>query len=493
MLVTVTVASLFAVPVKAAEWEKKAALRVGSIYTDNVCLTPDEKIDKWIATATPSGALYRRGGRSELDLRFSLAFNTLAESSLDCPDGRQGRGGVSNISPAPRLTLLSQTEVVQDWFYFDAQGFAGQNLVNAFAPGGGDEINASGNINTTYSYSLSPYLYRRINERYDVLLRYTFDQRLNTSDFVRDSIGHRVQFDAGLAPERNAFSYGVTADYYEVTYAEFRGRPEVNTKISSVRLRGAYQIDRKWALYGTVGVDKNDFLSSFDNIDDTAWDAGVVWTPNTRVRIEAGTGQRFFGSTPRASVSYRHKRSDLQFEYKRELTYTRNLRVDNQIPGGNLPDFGGEDPGFSGTPTTLSAQPIVTEGYALRYTLHGVRNTLGASASRSDQSRAVDGRNSDFTNYRVFWRYRLSGKSNLTARVSYAERDGQTLQLGDDDLLGPVRASNTWMYYLGLDRKTGRRSRIIASYQYRDRQSEQELDSYQENRFTIAWQYDFRT
>ena len=104
-------------------------------------------------------------------MRFSLGLNTLANSGVKCPNNRQGLAGVSNVSPAPRLRLLSQNQLAGDWLFFEARAFAGQNLVNVFAPGGGDELNATGNINTTYGYSLSPYIRQSFGSKYEALIR----------------------------------------------------------------------------------------------------------------------------------------------------------------------------------------------------------------------------------------------------------------------------------------------------------------------------------
>jgi hypothetical protein len=485
-------ASLLSIPASlAAEWDSGAALSVGTVYSDNICLSEDDKVGKWVATATPSGYLRREGGKSDLDLKFSLAFNTLANSSLRCSQGGQSFGGVNNVSPAPRLRLNSQTELLRNWFYFDAQAAAGQNLINAFAPGGGDEINGSGNINTTYRYSLSPYLAHEINQRYNVYLRYTFDERRNTENFVRDSTGDRLSFDVGSSPERNRFSYGLSADYYEVTYEASRNLPEVTTELSNVRIRSAYRLSRKWQLYGSAGQDSNNFLSAFDNIDGSTWDAGVRWTPGPRIEVEAGTGERFFGSTPRVSINYRHRRSRLMFEYQRELTYTRNLRNDDVLPGFPPPEGEIDIPGFEGTPTTLSAQPIVNEGYALRYFLRGAHNTFSVGATYSEQTRAVEQRKSKFTRYAASWRHRFSSQFSVTSRLTYAEREGDGFLLDEDNPLGVVRSSDTWDLVLGADKKLGRNTTALFSYRFRDRQSDQFGDSYQENRFTLTFRYDF--
>ena len=475
-----------------AQWETRAAVSTGLVYTDNVCLTEDEKIDKWILTATPSGTVKRTGGRSALDMRFSIGFNTLAESGVNCPNNRQGQAGVSNVSPAPRLRLFSQNRVAGDWLFFDAQAFAGQNLVNAFAPDSGDELNATGNVNTTYGYSLSPYIRKRFGTRYEGLLRYSFDQRLNTTDAVRDSTGERWLFDVGVPADRNKISYGITGDYYEVEFEEFRNRPEVVTSISSYRLRGGYQLSRKLQFYASAGVDRNDFLSTFEDIDDTAWDAGLVWTPNRRVTVQAGTGERFFGTTPKFSIEYRHRRSRLRFNYERELTYTQNLRANSQLPGVGFPNPPVDDPGLSGTPTTLSAQPILNEGYVLFYRLGGKRNAIAIRAARSEQRRAADGRDATFDNASISWNFRFSARTNFRAAVTYAEQDAEQFFLEDEDLVGPVRSSETLGYTLGFDRSFGSRSELIVLYRYRDRESELEFDNFVENRVTLTWRYRFR-
>ena len=488
LLSTLLAQPFIGAPLLAAQWDNEAAISVGTIYTDNVCLTSEDEEDRWIATATPSGRVTGIGARAKMDLLFSLRFNSLANSSLDCPNGRQSANNISPISPAPRLRFTSLTELGQDWLYFDASAFADQNRVNAFAPGGGDELNGTGNTNTTYAYSLSPYINARLGQEHDFFLRYTYDEHRNTEDAVRDSTGNRVVLDVGRAPERNRWSYGIGANYYRVIYHEFRGREEVDTEISNAYLRMGYRLNRSWRFEGKVGRDRNDFLSTADEIDGDTWDAGVVWTPNERVTVDAGTGERFFGNTPRLSIDYRHKRSSLRFSYKKELTYTRNLRSTDPIGGGDVgAPNPGDTPGQAGTPTTLSAQPILQEGYSLIYSLDGQRTNVSLFGSYSKQTRAVDDRTSEFTRYGLQTRRSISRNLSLTGILSWADRETDRFFVDDDEEeTGFARNSETWDLNLTLDRRLAAKTNLLISYRYRERESEIVQDGYTENRILVS-------
>ncbi len=60
--------------------------------------------------------------------------------------------------------------LVDQWLYFDATAFADQNRVNAFGAGTPGGLDGTNNTNTTFRYSLSPYLRREFAPGLSVLL-----------------------------------------------------------------------------------------------------------------------------------------------------------------------------------------------------------------------------------------------------------------------------------------------------------------------------------
>ncbi len=474
----------------AGNWTTEAGVAVGGIYSDNICLEQNSPEERWVATTTPDIRISGDGARANMDLFASLEFNTLSNSSLECVGGQLGFG--DKESPAPRLRFEGDSILVEDWLFLDASAFIDQNKINAFGVGGADNINGTGNTNTSYFYRISPYIDRRLGDSARFTLRYTYDEQTNSETLVEDSKGQSVTVDIGTDPELARFSLGVTGSYSKVEYDESFGQNTVNSELSSTQIRSAFQINSQWQLNAYVGEEWNDFISTFEDTEGTFWDVGILWTPNTRVSLAIGTGDRFFGSTPRFDFEYRHKRSNMHASYARNLTYDRNLRGTDQFTTGVDSSFddtvsefdGAQVP--AGAPTTFTNSPLLDERFTLVYTYTGRRTTVNFNASHSEQTRSVDGFKDTFINMGLLLQRRLS--RNLFFNSSLRWEDRQADEERDTVL---ARDSNTWLILLGLQQTLSLNTSLSLNYQYSDRNSEIIADEYEENRLSLSLRYQF--
>ena len=478
--------------VAAAEWERTAGVTPARIYTDNVCLSPDNEQDEWVGTVTPDIALRGEGSRASLDIAAMVEINSLSDSRLE-DLGCAGGAGLGNRDQfAPRLRAGAHTTVVEDWAGVDASATIDQNKISPFLPGGNDGLNRNGNTNTTYRYSVSPYVARRFKDVASLLLRYTWDEETNSADVVGDSQQQHVELALDSGPASQPFSWGVQGDYDEIDYTQTRGRAEQRSELSSARVTAGYQIDRVWQVNGYYGEEWNDFVSSRDDIDGSFWDVGLRWTPNRRTTVEVGTGDRFFGSTPRFSVSHRHKRSVLEASYRRDLTYDRNIRSrDDFLPaqdefGNPIDPATGQPVDLSGNETTLTNSPILDERFTLSYVYQGRRARLRLYGSHSDQTRAEEGSESTFQDYGISLNRQLSRVFGAHGDLSWSRQEPK-------NTIGPVTTleSDTWRLRLGVDRQLGNNLNVFANYEFTDRQSDTRSNEYQENRFTVSLRYTF--
>ncbi len=236
--------------------------------------------------------------------------------------------------------------LVENWFFIDSTVSISQNEITPFASGGNDSFNRTGNTNTTYDYSVSPYIARRFKDTAELNLRYTWDDQFNTADAVEDSSSESAQALLGSVPGVSKYSWGLQGDYSKVSYDdsfvgdENFGQENVDdSELSSAQLNQGFQLDRFWQVNGFYGQEWNDFVSSRDDIDGTFWDVGLRWTPNTRTTVDAGYGDRFFGANPRFAATYRHKRSAFSASYAKD----HHLQPGYPHAGG----FAAPQPGFS--------------------------------------------------------------------------------------------------------------------------------------------------
>ena len=474
----------------AAEWTTNASVGTSLVYTDNACLSNDNKQSETYATATPRAGIRGEGRRANLSLSASLTGMTLSDGKLE-DLGCSPRGDRERDNYFPRIIGNAFAELVEQWLYLDASVNVSQNDVNPFAPGAGDPEDRTGNTNTTYRYSISPYVSRRFKDAANLLLRYTWDDQYNTKDVVGDSSRQNVQFRLDSVPGTSKFSWGLQADYDEIDYSERAGQPDTTSELKSAQFNLAYQFNRSWQANGYAGEEWNDFVSISDEIDGTYWDVGLRWTPNARTVIDAGTGDRFYGSTYRFSIQYYHKRSALNASYSENLTYDRNIRTldDEFFPGdpGGLPidPETGLPIDLTGGSTTLSNSPMLDERFQLGYSFQGRRSSLSIVASQSDQKRLEDGRDSTFRRVGASLSRPLSSKWSASASVSWDERE----PLGDRG--ESIAESETWRAGLSARRSLVDWINFTLRYQYIDRKSELESQEYQENRITATLRFTF--
>ncbi|MFV0277596.1 MAG: TIGR03016 family PEP-CTERM system-associated outer membrane protein [Parahaliea sp.] len=484
----VVISAVTIVPVWAGQWEREAGVSASAIYSDNICMLSENCIDKLVGTLTPRICLKSDSQLNEIDLYAAVQFNTLENSNVNC-----SATGANTISPAPRIRFSSDSILVNNLLYLETTGFADQNRINAFQAGGDDPINGRGNLNTSYQYSVAPYIARRLTDKTEMLLQYRYSEEFNTENDLYDNQRQEVQFAFGISPERSRFSAGLLGSYSDVEYANRpAGQDSFNSELSSMRVRAAYQMSRAFQINGYAGEEWNDYVTVFQDDDGGFWDIGLTWTPNTRVAIEVGTGESFFGDTPRASVSYRHKHSMVSASYRRELTYSRSLRgsdpfaddiddlVDDGLPGDQ------DVMGLGGRDTTFAKSAVLDESLLLSYRYNGRRTSASISGSRSVQTRFEDGYEDQFTYVGLGLKRDFGRRLSVFSRLTWHRREPDGLRIG-----GIYRKSDLTRITLGVNRDLGNRASVSLSYQYADNQSDNERDDYDENRIILSLDYQF--
>ncbi len=471
-----SVLGLAAAQAFSGEWDVSAGVTPKVVYTDNVCLSANDEQDEIYAEVTPSGSISGSGRRANVSLSTSVDVNSLTNSSLidnDCIGGSSDRDQVM-----PQLNATADAVLVDQWLFIDADATSSQNDVNSFRSGGGDRADRTGNTNTTYRYSVSPYVSRRFKNVANLLLRYTYDDQYNSKDIVGDSAQESWLLTLGSGPVFSPLTWSLQGDYQKTEYSDTPGRPtENNSELKSARLNLGYQINRRWQINGFYGDEWNDFVSSNDDIDGSFWDVGVRWTPTARTSVEVGTGDRFFGNTPRLAISHRHKRSSFSADYAKTLTYSRDVRTLDS--GGEFDEFG--------NPTSLSNSPILDERFTLAYAYDGRRTSLRINGSYSDQTREGDSTESalvvdesTFKRVSVSLSRPLSRKLSLSGSVNWSEQEPKRSVSELDS------NSETWTFTLQANRPLNNNINLSLDYQYTDRQSDNAFDQYQENRITLS-------
>lgn len=473
----------------AAEWDTGAALSASAYVTDNFCLSPTDKEQETVYTLTPRVNLNGRGARADMLLNARLELNSLAQSDIECGAGL-GRNRESLI---PSGTFRGNVEAIENWLTFNADASARLTPVNPFSPGSGDVVNGRGNTNIVYRVGAGATIAREFERKVGLNLRYNYNEQFNSFDTLYgNSQEDRVTASFGMLPGASRFLLSTRGSYSEVSFDATPFNPAFTNTLASAEVRATFNISDSWNLSAAVGEEFNEFLSVSDEIDGEYWDAGIQWTPNSRVNVDVGYGKRFFGSTPRALISYRHKRSSFQASYTRSLTFPRNLRnPQTDVVGGvtdpNFGDLLGDPISGNDAPVLVGDSPILVEAFGLQYNFSARRTRFNVSARDSRQTRASDLSSGVFRNVSTSVSRTISPQLSLSLRLSWRESEGEG---GVAGLFG--QNSQTYSGDVSLSRRVAQNTSVSLGYRYTDQRSDFALNEFEENRLTLTLSHNFR-
>jgi hypothetical protein len=484
-------ASLVTEGLLAAEWQREAGVSLRTYYSDNICLSDDDHVERGGAMVTPNLQVNGQGDRGNLSLNAAVTYDSLADSSLECETG-QRRQLTNRESVIPSLRYLGDFELIEDWLTLESDAFIGRNPIDPFAAGRIDQFNGRDNVNITYQYGAGATLQRRLFDSADMRLRVYHNEQYNRVNQIGDSSEDRGEFDLGTERSGNRLTVGVAGRYSEVTFDSNGLRPAFVNTLSSAEVRAALRLSSSWEVNALVGEDWNEFISYRSDIEGSYWDAGLRWTPNERVEVALGTGERFFGSTPRASIRYQNRRNEVTADYARSVTFPRNLRapaLDPDDPFGL--DFGllPSDPlYFTGDLTFIGNTPIINERLSVRYRYSARRTGITISASDSRQLRLEDAGEADFSSLGLIVTRSLAANLTGNFRVSWNETDGRGNGAGFFGQHSEWRRAG-----VGVERRLGNSTTISLGYDHinADSDDNRPFFEFEENRVTLTLRYQF--
>ena len=249
---------------------------------------------------------------------------------------------------SPRLNANADAVLVEDWFFIDANASADQNEVTPFAAGGGRLIEQHGQYQYVLPLFSEPLYSSSIQGRRRSHCCATPGMTSSTLRMLLATVPESktcclpwvTRPNCQLSPGklRAIIPRSRVQDSFDGAGDNIFDRANNNSELKSAQLNLGYQLNRFWQVNGFYGEEWNDFDTiSRNDIDGDYWDVGLRWTPNTRTTVEAGTGDRFFGSTPRFSIKHQHKRSELSASYKKEITFGRDIRTSGRRRGIQVP------------------------------------------------------------------------------------------------------------------------------------------------------------
>lgn len=309
-LLPLAAAMLVAMPA-SAQWTVKPAVSLLETYTDNVDLRDDDLASaQWITEVRPSVAI--TGESRRLKVNASASWSQYAysdkDSVLDPTDSQR------------RYAADLQGTLVDQMLYVDASASRSRRSILPFGPGADSNPFTRDNQTDVKTWSVSPYVVRRLGRDATMQLRYT-----------RDSV------DSGL---RNLFgtSTGDTVLLNLASSAELRGlgwglnyvRQDIDNRLvgesSSETVSGSlrYRFSRTWTATATAGYDRYDFEGPGPETKGRNWSVGGIWTPSARTSVQAAIGRHLYGQTGSLSATLRARRMVWDVQYADSITSSRS-------------------------------------------------------------------------------------------------------------------------------------------------------------------------
>lgn len=333
----------FAPGAQAIDWRLTPSVGARAIYSDNVRQSATDPEHGLSLSVTPGFSLRSEGSRR---VQAVVQYGLTAVTRFG---GNDGEDLFHNLSAA------GKAELVEDFLFVDASARISQELISLLGSPAGAEVNDS-NRATVGTYSISPYIQQRFGTFADAQLRYTASGAIFENDVAATSASNSVLAALTSGTRFNDLSWGLNYSLRKV-----ENRNAENVTFERATATAGYALTRKFRVFGSVGQDWNDYLST-TGTDGSSYSVGFGWAPSRRASMEASVGERYFGNTFGLSGNYRARRSNWNVRYAEDVSDITQqfLRESNRIfwvCGGMLFETDGLDPppGQSGCTGPITA------------------------------------------------------------------------------------------------------------------------------------------
>jgi uncharacterized protein (PEP-CTERM system associated) len=294
-------AAAFATPAQAIEWRFQPSITGTATYTDNANQSEDDPQDAMIFTAAPTFSLTSYGSRRvEATVNYGLRGTA-----------RFGEREDTNLNH--NLNATGKAELVEDFLFIDGRARVSQELISLFGSPAEADVNDS-NRATVSTYLVSPYVQKRLGTFANALARYT-----KTGAIFENDVAARANVNAFTAALTSGTRFTDLNWGLNYSIRDVQNRGETDATFESVSATAGYALTRKFRVFGTVGQDWNDYLSTTET-DGSFYSVGFGWSPTRRTSVEAAAGERYFGRTLNFSGSHRTRLSRWTVRYYEDVS-----------------------------------------------------------------------------------------------------------------------------------------------------------------------------
>jgi len=292
----------------AADWTTGAAVEVSQSSTDNVRLAPDgQEEGDTITGITPSFNVRGVSSRMNLALNYSLTRLEYWRNPELSEFRHRARGSLN-------------TELVEDFFFFDSQLSVSETFITSQGAISGNEFNDNANRGTVATWNASPYLRYRLGSFADSEIRYRYSTTLVDSNAANDEDTHLGAFRLDSGRDFTVLSWGFNAEH-----AITASQNQADIKRTTVGLDLRYAVNTQLSLLGTAGYEDINDASLADQPSGLFWNVGFDSRPGPRTALRATYGQRYESQDLNVRASYNYSSAAFLV-----LTYAHTLETSGQ-------------------------------------------------------------------------------------------------------------------------------------------------------------------
>jgi uncharacterized protein (PEP-CTERM system associated) len=461
----------------AIDWRFEPTLSASTTYTDNVNQSATDPDNALIVSATPGFTLRSEGSRR---VQASLQYGATGVTRF---------GGDDSKDLYHNLNAVGKAELVEDFLFVDGTARISQELISLLGSPADAEINDA-NRAMVGTYSISPYVQKRLGTLAYAQARYTKSGAIFENDVASDSNSNA--FTASLSSGTRFDDVTWSLDY---SIRETDYRNSADTTFERVSATLGYALSRKFRVFGSVGEDSNEYLSVFD-IDGSFYRVGFGWAPTRRTSFEASAGESYFGPTFGLSASHTTRQSRWELRYSEDVSDISRLLIDPdsirdiyRCPAGALPLTEDEAIALGCVRVGSSFRTSLANNvFIAKLLTAGVSWGLGARTTMSfrlsDLTRefqtATQGEDrvriaSGIVNYRLTPRTSAHGGLSLTRNTLDSTAAG-----------GAAREDDIMSLDLGLNHRFTEQFNSALTYRHTERDSNAANADYDENRITAS-------
>ena len=308
-------------PAVAADWTVTPNLTVSERYTDNVNFAPSgqSKSSDFITEIRPGVQISKEGARLKVRVNYALQSLTYLNNSNYNALNHQ-------------LNAAANAELLKDFLFLDASTAISQQNINALGAVGFGNTNATNNLTTVGTYSISPYIRKRFDSFADANFRVSQSGIYYNSQGISNTVSDSVTGALTSGSSFNDLFWGLN-----YSYNKNKNQLVPDTEFETASATLGYALTRKFRVNATAGQERNNYIGlNGAKIDGPFWDAGFTWTPTSRTSVAATYGHRFFGRTYSFDLSERTRHTNWRAGYSENLTTSSATSLSGTLLGSYI-------------------------------------------------------------------------------------------------------------------------------------------------------------